>query len=521
MPGLTQSAEWQALEQHREKLKETRLADLILADPNRLQSCELSLSGLKLNYALHRATPETVALLAQLASSRNLLAWRTRMWQGEKINNTENRAALHVALRHFGDMQFIVDGQDVVPEIKATRFRVAAFATALREGRYLGATGKPIKHVVNIGIGGSDLGPRMTVRALSAFTDGIETHFVANADAFELLELFKRLNPEETLFVIVSKTFTTLETLLNARTARAWLVEKLGEPAITRHFVAVSTNIVAVKAFGISPQQIFPMWDWVGGRFSLWSSVGFSIVMAIGPHNYDKLLQGAAAMDAHFMGAPLPQNLPVTLAMLGVWSRNFLGYAAHAVLPYAERLREVPRYLQQLEMESNGKSVMRDGTATETATTPILFGEPGTVGQHGFHQWLHQGSDIVSADFIGVVDDDLKQPQHHQAMLSNMVAQAGALAFGQTTAKTPQDIYAGNRPSMILLLQKLDPYNLGMLLALYEHKVFVQSVIWGINPFDQPGVELGKRMARTLAEGTQTNDEPGTFLANLYAKIAR
>jgi glucose-6-phosphate isomerase len=519
--SLIQIPEWQALQQHRDALKTRCLADLILGDDKRLETCELALGGLRLNYALNFVTRETIALLAKLAGARDLAGWRARMARGEKINNTEIRAALHIALRHFGDTRFTVDGQDVMPDVKSVRYRMAAFATDLREGRVCGATGKPLRHVVNIGIGGSDLGPRLAVRALAPYATAVQSHFVANADAFELVELFKRLDPAETLFIAVSKTFTTQETLLNARAARAWLAARLGEEAVARHFVAVSTNLEAVKTFGIGGSHIFPMWDWVGGRFSLWSAVGLSVALAVGPENFDKLLHGAAAMDAHFMEAPLAQNMPVMLAMLGIWSRNFLGSAAHAVLPYSERLRDLPRYLQQLEMESNGKSVDRDGKPVETATAPILFGEPGTVGQHGFHQWLHQGSEIVSADFIGVAEDDLGKPEHHKALLSNLVAQAGALAFGQSKAAAPQDIYAGNRPSTILTLEKLDPHRLGMLLALYEHKVFVQSVIWGLNPFDQPGVELGKRMARALEAGTPAAEASGEFTAKLYAKIAR
>lgn len=519
--SLTQSLVWQELERHSNGLKSCRLADIILGDDKRIEACELAFGGLRLNYALNFATPETIALLAKLAKARDVEGWRARMWRGEKINTTENRAALHVALRQSGDAAAVVDGHDVIPDIRATQRRIADFTAAVRDGGYVGATGKRIRHVVNIGIGGSDLGPRLAVRALAPYMSGLQVHFVANADAFELLQLFGQLDPAETLFIVVSKTFTTQETLLNARTARAWLTDKLGEKAVARHFVAVSANIDAVKTFGITSELIFPMWDWVGGRFSLWSAVGLSAALAIGFGNFDRLLQGAAAMDAHFRDAPLASNMPVVLALLGVWLRNFFGCAAHAILPYSERLRELPRYLQQLEMESNGKSVGRDGRPVEAATAPIIFGESGTVGQHGFHQWLHQGSDIVAADFIGIAEDDLGYPEQHRALLSNLVAQASALAFGQPKAAMPQNIYEGNRASTLILLDKLDPYNLGMLLALYEHKIFVQSVIWGINPFDQPGVELGKHMARSLASGSPAVDAAGGIAAKLYTKILR
>ena len=519
--SITQSPEWQALTSHHDAMKAKRLSDIILADSQRLENSEILLDGLHLNYALDFVTPETISLLMKLAEKRDVAGWRARMAAGEKINVTEKRAAMHMALRQSNEHPVLVDGHDIIPDLHKTQHRIAAFVVAVRDGIHRGATGKRIKHIVNIGIGGSDLGPRLAVGALASYATEVKTHFVANADAFELAQLFKQIDPRETLFVVVSKTFKTLETLLNANTAREWLVAALGEPAVKEHFVAVSTNIDAASAFGISPDHIFPIWDWVGGRFSLWSSVGLSAALAIGTDHYEQLLLGAEAMDKHFMSAPLASNLPVMLAMLGIWARNFMECAAHAVLPYSERLRDMPRYLQQLEMESNGKSVTREGTPVEMPTTPILFGEPGTVGQHGFHQWLHQGSEIVSADFIAVAKDDLGHGEHHQALLSNLVAQAAAFAFGQTKADAPHNIYAGNRPSTIITLDRLDPYHLGMLLALYEHKVFVQSVIWDINPFDQPGVELGKRMARDLAEGVSAMDAAGQFTAALYAKISR
>lgn len=518
--GLIKLPEWQALAKHRDVLIMQRLSALVLGDPKRLENSILSVGGLKLNYALNYVTPETLGLLSKLAAARSVEAWRASMLRGDKINSTENRAALHVALRQSSDTPVVVDGQNIIPAIRSMQQRMTDFATALRDGRCTGVTGKRIRQVVNIGIGGSDLGPRMAVLALAPYCNGPETHFVANADAFELSRLFKKLDPAETVFVVVSKTFGTQETLLNAKTARAWVAEQLGEVAIAKHFVAVTTNHKAAVDFGILSEHIFPMWDWVGGRFSLWSAVGMAIMLSIGQENFSQLLRGAEAMDQHFIQAPLEKNMPVLLAMLGVWARNFLGRAAHAVLPYSERLREFPRYLQQLEMESNGKSVGRDGKAVDVVTVPILFGEPGTVGQHGFHQWLHQGSNIISADFIGVTKDDLGYADHHQALLSNMVAQAGALAFGQTEAAEPHNIYPGNRSSSILMLDELTPFNLGALLALYEHKVFVQSIVWGINPFDQPGVELGKRMARDLSLGLSV-DPRNNFLSALYKMVGQ
>ena len=518
---VTTTSAWQELERHHAAIKDATLASIILNDAQRLEQCSLALDGLSINYALNFVTPETVTLLVKLARECKVEEWRAKMMRGEKINTTENRAALHVALRQQNDTPILVDGHDILGDIRTTRQRIAQFVAAVRGGIFLGATGRPIRHVVNIGIGGSDLGPRMAAHALSLSATQVKAHFVANVDAFELSELFKQLDPAETLFVIVSKTFTTQETLLNARAARAWLVERLGEKAVAQHFVAISTNIEAIKSFGIGAERIFPMWDWVGGRFSLWSAVGLTVELAIGTNNFEKLLQGAAAIDAHFVSAPLEKNIPVLMAMLGIWSRNFLGCAAHAVLPYNQRLSELPRYLQQLEMESNGKSIGRDGLPVDIATTPLLFGETGTVGQHGFHQWLHQSTDPVSADFIAVSHDDFGRADAHQALLSNLVAQASALAFGRPQAAVPQDIYFGNRGSTIITLARLDPYHLGMLLALYEHKVFVQSVIWGINPFDQPGVELGKRMARALAEGAAASEPGDKFAAQLYAKISQ
>ena len=498
---LRSTPAWQAL------LSRSTVSSSVIApqDVARLDKFNIAFDGLRLNYAFQNVDSETITLLLDLARQQKVETWRERMFAGEKINGTEKRAVLHTALRRKDDAPLLVDGTDVMPEIRATQNRIAAFVDDVRSGKWTGITGKPFRTIVNIGIGGSDLGPRLATKALTAFAEGIETHFVANVDAFDMESVLSRVDPAQTLFVVVSKTFTTQETLLNARAARQWLVEELGEAAVARHFVAVSVNRAEVEKFGIHADNMFPMWDWVGGRYSVWSAVGLTLALAIGNKNFRDFLTGAAAMDAHFRTAPLAENMPVMLGLLGIWNRNFLGSAALAVLPYCERLRDLPRFLQQLEMESNGKSVTRDGVSVDYGTSPIVFGECGTVGQHSFHQCLHQGTDPVPADFIGVVADDLGKPEAHRALLANMVAQMGAFAFGQPQAATPQDVYAGKRSSNLIMLDKLDPYRLGMLLALYEHKVFVQGIVWDINSFDQPGVELGKRMAKGLegAAGAQ------------------
>jgi glucose-6-phosphate isomerase len=495
-----------------------RLADIVTNDPQRLDGCALAVDGFGFNYALQRVTAETVSLLTALAEQQNLAAWRTKMFAGEVVNTTEHRAALHTALRAKTG-SIIIDGHDVLPEIRAMHQRMATFTTGVHEGRRTGATDKKFKHVVNIGIGGSDLGPRLAVRALTPYATHVQTHFVANADAFDLTSVIKNLDPAETLFVVVSKTFTTQETLLNAQTARKWVEDKLGSGAAAKHFVAVSTNLKAIKEFGISEDCTFPMWDWVGGRYSLWAAVGLSLMLAIGAENFTAMLDGAATMDAHFLNAPFAKNIPVMMALLGIWNRNFLGVPTLAILPYAERLRRLPRYLQQLDMESNGKSVTRDGTMTDYATAPVIFGDCGTVAQHSFHQWLHQGTDGVAADFIGVCEDDLNQPEHHRMMSMNLAAQATTLAFGREAAK-PHEAYQGNRSSSIITLKRMNPHYLGMLLAAYEHKIFTQGLIWNINSFDQPGVELGKIIAHGLENQAIAPAPMNRFAANLLKTLA-
>ena len=518
MTNLTQTPLWQELLRHREGLEASSLRDLVLADPQRLESFEITCAGLRLNFALNFVTPKTIELLAKLAMQQKLDDERARMFHGEKINVSENRAALHTALRQKSGQPVLVDGHDVMPDIRAVRRRMVELARDVREGRWLGATGKPIRHIVNIGIGGSDLGPRLAVKALTPFAKGPALHFVANADAFELLSVIEHLDPAETMFLVVSKTFTTQETLLNAQTARRWLTDKLGDPAVAKHFIGVTGNRKEAEKFGLNPDHLFPVWDWIGGRYSLWSAVGLSIMLAIGAEHFESMCDGAAAMDEHFRTAPFERNMPALLGLLGIWNRDFLKMSALAILPYAERLRDLPRYLQQLEMESNGKTVMRYGSPVGTATAPIIFGECGSVGQHSFHQWLHQGSDTVPADFIGIVEDDLHRPGHHRALAANMVAQACALALGRQAASSPHDIYPGGRPANLLLLDRLDPFHFGLLIALYEHKVFTQGAIWNLNSFDQPGVELGKQLARALEAGKPAADKEGLFLERLFQK---
>ncbi len=491
---LTQSPAWKTLQTHQAKMRGVKLRDLFAQDPQRAARYTFSLNGLSVDLSRNHLTDETIALLIQLALTQGLKEWREKLFKGYPINNSEGRAVLHTALRTASNDPVMADGKNVIPEIRKLQERMAAFSREVREGRWLGATGQPVEQVVNIGIGGSDLGPRLAVSALRPFADGPRPHFVANVDAADLLGVLARLDPATTLFVVVSKTFSTQETLLNAKTAREWLTDQLGQSAVAKHFSAASMNEHAAQEFGISPANMFPMWDWVGGRFSLWSSVGLSVALTLGWNNFKAMLDGAALMDEHFRTAPLTQNLPVLLGLTGLWYRNFWGTTNHAFLPYGERLRDFPRYLQQLEMESNGKSVTRDGSPVNYSTSSAIIGECGTISQHSFHQWLHQGTDLTPLDFIGILQDDLGQPEHHAALLENLKAQAEALMQGCQEAETYRS-NPGNKPSTLLWLDRLNPFNLGMLLALYEHKVFVQGIVWGINSFDQWGVELGKKLA--------------------------
>jgi glucose-6-phosphate isomerase len=520
-PPLPETPAWAALSAHRDALAGRRILDLFAEDPGRFDRLALSLDTAEGPFVLdpskNKLTAETFALLADLAEECGLPQAIARMFGGEEINPTEHRAALHVALRSPGDAPQPCAGRDVMPEVLAVLDKIEAFVERVRGGDWRGATGKAVTDVVNIGIGGSDLGPAMVCQALAPYgRDDMTAHFVSNVDAAHIAGALRGLDPETTLFVVTSKTFTTQETLRNARTARDWLVRHLGERAVGKHFVAVSTNAAAVAAFGIDPAHMFDFWDWVGGRYSLWSAVGLSIALAVGMPAFRALLAGAHAMDEHFRTAPPLDNLPVVLALTGVWNHTVLGIPALAVLPYDQSLARFPAFLQQLEMESNGKGVTVGGLPVPQSTAPVVFGEPGTNGQHSFYQLLHQGTREVACDFVVVARSHHEVADHQPMLLANALAQAEALMKGRTREEaeaellaqgkspaeaqrlSPHKTFPGDRPSTTLLLPSLTPEILGMLIALYEHKVFVQSVIWGIDAFDQWGVELGKAMAGAI-----------------------
>ena len=484
-------------------------------DPARFDKLSLRLGDLLFDYSKNRIDEKTVKLLVSLAEQAGLPAAVERMFGGEKINFTERRAVLHTALRNRSDRPVLVDGKDVMPGVRRVLEQMRRFSEAVRNGAHRGHTGKQIADIVNIGIGGSDLGPLMACEALKPYSSpALRAHFVSNVDGTHLAETLKKLDAETTLFIVSSKTFTTQETLTNARSARAWLVEKLGsEQAVAKHFAAVSTNLKATGEFGINPDNVFEFWDWVGGRYSLWSAIGLPTALHIGMDNFEELLGGGHAMDEHFRSAPLEKNMPVLLGMLGVWYGNLFGAQSNAVLPYDQYLHRFPAYLQQLEMESNGKRVDRDGNAVDYDTGMVLWGEPGTNGQHAFYQLIHQGTRLIPADFLAPLNSQNPIGEHHAILLANCFAQTEALMLGKTEAEAraeleaqglrgaalddllPHKVFPGNRPTNTLLFDRLDPHTLGMLIALYEHKVFVQGVVWNINSFDQWGVELGKQLA--------------------------
>ncbi|MBE0621852.1 MAG: glucose-6-phosphate isomerase [Burkholderiales bacterium] len=488
---LTQSPAWKALQAHQAEIANVHMRELFTRFPERAREFSLEAGALLLDYSKHRVTDSTLALLADLARQADVEGWRTRMFAGEHINASEDRAVLHVALRSA--LEAFPAGNDVVPLVRKAREGMRAFSDAVRGERLLGHTGKPMRTVINIGIGGSDLGPRMLTQALWRHADAPQSvAFVSNADPGDLAHTLAQAQPETTLIIVASKTFTTVETLGNANLARDWLVKALGsESAVKQHFAAVTTNIKAAGAFGIAAERCFPLWDWVGGRYSVWSSVGLPVAIAIGMDRFEDLLAGARAMDEHFLSAPLEANMPVLLALLGIWYANFFGAESHAVLPYAESLRELPAYLQQLEMESNGKGVDRDGQRVDYATVPVVWGSVGTNSQHAFHQMLHQGTHLVPCDF-------LVPAATTGAAAENALAQGAALMAGKD-ADLPYRRFDGNHPSSTIMFRDIDPHTMGQLLALYEHKVFVQGVIWNVNSFDQWGVELGKEIARTLS----------------------
>jgi glucose-6-phosphate isomerase len=450
-------------------------------------------------------------LLLELAAQSGVAAKRDAMFHGEKINTTENRAVLHTALRAPSSAKILVDGEDVIPAVHETLAKLFAFAEGIRAGTIAAADGKPFTDVVNIGIGGSDLGPMMATAALAPYHDGPCLHYCANVDAAHLTDIIKHLDPARTLFIIASKTFTTVETMTNAQSARRWIVAALGEGAVNTHFAAVSTALAKAAAFGIPAERIFGFWDWVGGRYSVWSAIGLPVMIAIGSNNFREFLSGARAMDEHFCSAPLNENLPVLLALVGIWHRNVCAYPARAILPYEQRLARLPAYLQQLDMESNGKGVTKDGLPVPRATGPLVFGEPGTNGQHAFYQLLHQGTDVIPCEFLVAAEGhEPDMVHHHELLIANCLAQAQALMIGRTLEEAqgnPHRVFPGNRPSVTLAFRKLTPNTLGRLIALYEHRVFTEAAIWDINAFDQWGVELGKELATKLLPAVQGKTE--------------
>ncbi len=519
MVDPTQTAAWRALRAHHEDVADLQMRDLFSDDSARAARFSLTLGDLLFDFSKNRITDQTISLLMDLCEECGVRDWISRMFAGDAINETEGRAVLHTALRNRGDRSVMADGVDVMPDVRRVLSQMRSFANSVRDGTWTGHTGRPITDVVNIGIGGSDLGPVMVTEALRPYwKQGLRAHFVSNVDASHLTEVLRQVHPETTLFIVASKTFTTQETLTNARSARQWLVDHLGaQAAVARHFVALSTNRDAVVEFGIDPANMFEFWDWVGGRYSLWSAIGLSVATVVGMDHFEELLAGAYEVDEHVRSAPLRENIPVTMAALGVWYHNFFGAASHAVLPYDQYLHRFPAYLQQADMESNGKRATRDGTIIADYTTgPIVWGEPGTNGQHAFFQLLHQGTHLVPCDFIVAAQSHNPMPPHQDMLVANCVAQAEALMRGKTEeearaeleqsgasaeqvdALVPHKTFPGNRPSNTFMMQQLTPRALGRLIALYEHKIFVQGVIWNIYSFDQWGVELGKQLAQVV-----------------------
>ena len=518
---LTKRKAWKKLQTHYRKLRDVHLRDLFSNDPGRGERMTVEAEGIFLDYSKNRITDETVRLLVKLAEEADVRSRIDAMFRGDKINVTEKRAVLHTALRAPQGTSIIVDGENVVPQVHAVLDRMAAFSDRVRSGEWKGFTGKPIRNVINVGIGGSDLGPVMAYEALKHYSDrNITFRFVSNVDGTDFAEAVRDLDPAETLFLISSKTFTTLETMTNAHSARAWLLAGLGgdEKSIAKHFVAVSTNATEVGKFGIDTANMFGFWDWVGGRYSMDSAIGLSTMLAIGPEQFREMLDGFHRMDEHFRAAPLDRNLPVLMGLLGIWYNDFFGAQTVAVLPYQQYLKRFPAYLQQLTMESNGKRVTVEGAEVACATGPIYWGEPGTNGQHSFYQLIHQGTRLIPCDFIAFAQPLNPLGRHHDMLLANVFAQAEALAFGKTAEQVkaegtpdwlvPHRVFEGNRPSNMILADRLTPATLGKLVGLYEHCVFTQGVIWQINSFDQWGVELGKALAQRIIPELEGQTEP-------------
>jgi glucose-6-phosphate isomerase len=519
--SLTLRPAWKALEAHFAQIKDVHLRALFADDPDRGERMTVEAAGLFLDYSKNRITSDTVRLLVQLARECDVRGRIDAMFRGDRINITENRAVLHVALRAPRDMSIVVDGRNVVADVHAVLDSMAAFAGRVRSGEWKGHTGKRIRNVVNIGIGGSDLGPVMAFEALRHYSDrSLTFRFVSNVDGIDLLEATQDLDPTETLFIVSSKTFTTIETMTNADSARAWLLAGVGgdTAAVAKHFVAVSTNAEKVSAFGIDTANMFGFWDWVGGRYSMDSAIGLSTMIAIGPQHFRAMLDGFHQMDEHFRTAPFERNLPVLMALLSIWYTDFFGAATVAVLPYENYLKRFPAYLQQLTMESNGKHVTMEGEPVACETSPIYWGEPGTNGQHSFYQLIHQGTRLIPCDFVAFVHALTPLGRHHDILIANVFAQAEALAFGKTAdqvaaegtaeALVPHRVFKGNRPSNVIMAERLTPAVLGALVALYEHCVFTQGAIWNVNPFDQWGVELGKALAQAIVPELESEAEP-------------
>ena len=535
MTRPTELPAWKALQAHHAEIRNLHMRELFSASSDRFERFSLRAGELFLDYSKNRVTEETMKLLLQLARESGLEEWREKMFAGEKINFTEDRAVLHTALRNRSNSPIFVDGKDVMPDVNDVLFRMKVFSKLVRRKEWLGYTGKPITDIVNLGVGGSDLGPKMVCEALASYADpDLRAHFVSNVAPSDIISTLKGLDPETTLFIVASKTFTTQETMANAHTARNWfLVKARDEAQIAKHFVAVSTNLEAVSAFGIAPENMFEFWDWVGGRYSLWSSIGLSIALHVGFEHFEKMLEGAHAMDRHFHEAPLKCNMPVIMALLGIWYANFFGAESHAVLPYGTRLRSLPAYLQQADMESNGKSVDRDGETVDYSTGAVLWGGNGTNGQHAFFELMHQGTRLIPCDFIVAANTHNPVRNQHAMLLANMFAQTRALMWGRQLSEVeeemrgqgvdpdtirflaPHKVIPGNKPSNTILMRDHTPYTLGMLVAMYEHKIFCQGIIWRLNSFDQWGVELGKQMANSILprlaeEGTVTAYDAST-----------
>jgi len=523
MARLTQHPSWNALCDHQKTLASQHMRDLFQSNPKRFEEFSLKFNDLLLDYSKHRITKETLSLLFQIARESKIEEWRDRMFSGEKINITENRAVLHTALRNRSNTPVYVDGKDVMPEVNAVLAQMREFTTKVRNGSWTGYTGKRITDIVNIGIGGSDLGPVMVCDALKPYASpDLNVHFVSNIDGAHLMRALEKCNAETTLFIVASKTFTTQETMTNAHSARTWFLDQAKDQTfVAKHFVALSTNAKAVEAFGIDLNNMFAFWDWVGGRYSLWSAIGLSIALYVGMDHFEALLNGGHAMDNHFKTAPLEENMPVILALIGIWYNNFFHSDTHAILPYDQGMARFPAYLQQADMESNGKFVCRDGTRVKYKTGPVIWGEAGTNGQHAFYQLIHQGTQIVPADFLMPAHSHYKVGtedgnQHHKILLANFLAQTQALMLGKTKEQAraelekqglsgdelesllPHKVFEGNRPTTSIMFDKLTPHTLGKLIALYEHKIFVQGIIWDINSYDQWGVEYGKQIASQI-----------------------